>query len=246
MSSIKLPPSLENVEWLRHDDLFLLNDSSIKHLRKKAKNLQQDCAKSKQKIKLFDAQNFIAHKFGFESWRHVANTLNYENKETNLLGYTEHPDGRTLKDSYTLRQIHGAAYRFLNKKPEKNIIQFCLDDKDVSEWCDSSLFNKLGIIEDLHLQQWLMDFDPFFAYNDGDSIAESMYFYRLIGLDTTDHNEVTEHFWNLSDSFSMSRPTWIWINGALPPETTPPDACYGFDDCPLLQTSPEAYPRIYQ
>ncbi|MBV1789024.1 hypothetical protein KQ940_13280 [Marinobacterium sp. D7] len=246
---------ISKFSWLQNDNLLFLNQHFLNHVKNQARKLQKQTVGKLSRLAALDT---VSRSYNFESWKNLQAKFRYESagsvRGTLFPSADDHPF-----DCHTDRQLHGAVYRYFNIKPINQVVQLVFDESDfVHAWLDHpliengergafDLFLSIGLVNDYPLEKWLVDNDPFFQEPDYEYKA-----FRFIHPHKLSHDDacaIIEERLEEHGFIGFGRtccPQYIWIDGRLPEDTTPPDIEEGDDSCPLLVLPEEAWPRVYE
>lgn len=242
--------AINRLSWLQHEDLHLLNEHFLKHVKLEAKRERK--ASSLTHLQALDK---VSRSFSFQSWKHLQSTYKYET-ETGTISTLKPGTHAHLFDCYTERQLHGAVYRFLDHKPHDQIVQITFEEADYQHaWMtvfgnEKEALNqllKIGLVEDLQLTHWLIHNDPYFEEPGCEPAA-----FRFLYPTPLTHSQALVVIGEAMGDLGLTQfgcscwPQLAWINGSLPSDTTPPLIEEGIEDCPVLVLPIEIHQRIYE
>lgn len=217
--------------------IHLLRSSSLKFLKRKAKELQKD-----KSISLSQALSEVAIEQGFANWKELLSTCEFEETSKYQISFTDR-NGKVI-DTYTTEQKIGAIarHRGLNPKNIKNTIHVSIAPSDEVYSIDDSTWEAEGFFHDRVFSDLLEEHDPYFTEYPPDLI------FRVISIDSESF-PVVQNFMDTAHEkfecfFNFDIP-FIWINGRIDPFCLHVDPDYPDDSLPLFELPPEVWKRGY-
>ena len=237
--------------WLQLDSFLLLNSHFINHVKRQARKLSKSKLENLSRSESLDK---VSNSFGFRSWRHLLNRFHYESDSDGWVSYTE---SDKIFSFYTERQLHGAVYRYLAIQPHSQVIQFVIGDTDYDQasdlWYGSNkdIFEILltqGVVPDYGLQNFLTESDPFFHPDYGIEVRAYRFIYEKNLSHQQASNILHQTFLDLGlVGFGLTcYPMFIWLDGKLSDDISPPDEGLGDDSLPLMTLPKEICRRVYE